>query len=122
MNEDELKEIGLKIKQRSEFTYENECDKIRIELIESLKKFSKLPNMVGNEFKSNIINITSDKIKISSNANANKEIKVICNIDVNKFEKQLEKISNLKIKINLVKEEENYYWMKNLFWKIKIDY
>ncbi len=127
MDED-LSLLALKIKNKNNSMLQNECDKIRTELINSLKYLGTWTKIVGNEYKSNIMTPKTDVIKISGDNNFNNnEIKKSCNIDIVDIQQQIQNISNLKININLIganpKLSSNYAELNfyQFYWKIKVD-
>ncbi len=114
MNTDEIKSIADKLKKTQIVALEHDCYKIKGELLDSLEKISNNPKLIGQTVNSHVMNLKENK-KYFMN------LKSACGIDTNKYEKQIENITNLKTKLIFEEENKPYSWENKVKWTISLD-
>ncbi len=104
-NNDELTTIANDIKNNYNKIIDSDCNTIKLNLIKSLKEFGNTYKPSNPYYASNDFNILGNKDFYYNNFNK------VCDVDLNKYQKQLEKITNLKIDIEINKcyEKKNTY-------------
>lgn len=111
---DEIDSIANKIKSNYDKTKNIDCETIIINLAESLKKLGDEYNPKKKKY--------SQTFNIIGNGENYKDISKTCSIDLKKYEKKLNEITNLDFKINIYSLEtskEDYNKLNISFWIIK---